>query len=216
MAIRNIIFDFDGTLADTAKGIIATEREVLRTLGLPQQTDAQICSAIGLPLAQSLSRGALIPDGLLDEAVVLYRKFFNELAPKHIVIFDGVKDTLEYFRAQGIRLAIATSRSSNSLSMILNTHGIAGFFETMLAADAGIRPKPAPDMVLTLLERMGIDAADTLVVGDTTFDLEMGAGAGCRTAGVTYGNHSREQLLSVSPDWIIDGFDELKDIVSNN
>ena len=143
----------------------------------------------------------------------MYRELFFDYAPRHIVLFDGVKETLAACAQRGIRMAIATSRSSNSLDVILATHGIDGYFPWRVTADCGIKAKPAPDMVLHLLEEMRIEAGETLVVGDTTFDLEMGQGAGCRTAGVSYGNHSRELLATVRPDWIIDRFAALLPIL---
>ena len=211
--IRNIIFDFDGTLADTARGIVATEREVLRRLGLPQTSEAQMCSTIGLPLGESLRLACNLPDALVDKAVRMYRDLFFDYAPQHIVIFEGVKETLAALKDRGIRMAIATSRGRDSLEKILEVHGMDAWFEADLTADDGIRPKPNPDMVLELMARMGLRADETLVVGDTTFDLEMGKAALCRTVGVSYGNHSREQLATASPDWIIDRFDGLREIV---
>ena len=211
--IKNLIFDFDGTLADTQEGILATEREMLRRMGLTEPAREHMCSAIGLPLPESLRRGCDIPTERVDEAVRLYRELFFDLAPRHIAIFDGVKETLAAFARQGIRMAIATSRSSNTLEAILAAHGMADYFPCRVTADCSIKPKPAPDMVLHLLHEMGIRADETLVVGDTTFDLEMGKGAGCLTAGVTFGNHSREMLATVRPDWIIDRFDALRRIV---
>ena len=211
--IRNLIFDFDGTLADTQEGILATEREMLRRMKLPEPPREQMCNAIGLPLPESLRRGCDIPAEQVDEAVLLYRALFFDYAPQHIIIFDGVKETLADFAGRGLRMAIATSRSSNSLDKILETHGMDGYFPHRVTADCGIKAKPAPDMVLHLLETMAIKPEETLVVGDTTFDLEMGKSAGCLTAGVSYGNHSCEQLATVSPDWIVDRFDGLKAIV---
>ena len=211
--IRNIIFDFDGTLADTARGIVATEREVLRRLGLPQTSEAQMCSTIGLPLGESLRLACNLPDALVDKAVRMYRDLFFDYAPQHIVIFEGVKETLAALKDRGIRMAIATSRGRDSLEKILEVHGMDAWFEADLTADDGIRPKPNPDMVLELMARMGLRADETLVVGDTTFDLEMGKAALCCTVGVSYGNHSREQLATASPDWIIDRFDGLREIV---
>lgn len=211
--IRNIIFDFDGTLADTARGIVATEREVLRRLGLPQTSEAQMCSTIGLPLGESLRLACNLPDALVDKAVRMYRDLFFDYAPQHIVIFEGVKETLAALKERGIRMAIATSRGRDSLEKILEVHGMDAWFEADLTADDGIRPKPNPDMVLELMARMGLRAEETLVVGDTTFDLEMGKAALCRTVGVSYGNHSRERLATASPDWIIDRFDGLREIV---
>jgi phosphoglycolate phosphatase len=207
--IKNILFDFDGTLADTQEGILATEREMLRRMGFTEPAREQMCSAIGLPLPESLRIGCDIPDERVDEAVKLYRDLFFDYAPQHIVIFEGVKETLAAFAKRGIRMAIATSRSSNSLTAILETHQLADYFPERVTADCGIKAKPAPDMVLYLLDKMAIKAEETLVVGDTTFDLLMGKGAGCLTAGVSYGNHSREMLATARPDWIVDRFPDL-------
>ena len=213
---KAVLFDFDGTLADTAGGIVATEREVLRRLGLPLTSEEQMRGTIGLPLRESVRLGGNVPEELADEAADLYRELFFEYAPKHIKIFDGVAETLSKLAADGLQLAIATSRGSRSLKVILETYAMDGCFCDMVTADDGIAPKPLPDMVLTLLGRMGVRAEDTIVVGDTTFDLDMGSSAGCRTIGVSYGNHSREQLQTSSPDWVVDRFAEIADIIGQD
>lgn len=110
----------------------------------------------------------------------------------------------------GIRLAIATSRGANSLGVILRNYGIYDIFDEMATSSDNYEPKPSPEMVLKLIERLGATAAGTLVVGDTTFDLLMGKRAGCRTCGVSYGNHDRTILASASPDFIVDSFPEIK------
>jgi len=211
--ITTAIFDFDGTLADTAKGIIATTRETLKVMGLPQTTDEQICAAIGLPLAKCLQLGGSIPEERVDEAVATYRSLFFEIAPSHIVIFDSVIQTLEAMKARGIKMAIATSRSSNSLDKILEVHNLSQYFPIRITADMGISPKPAPDMVLECLSRLGSRAYEAIVIGDTTFDIEMGNGAGCITCGVTWGNHDRKTLLTSNPSHIIDTLPELLNII---
>lgn len=202
MDIRCIIFDFDGTLADTAAGIVATQQEMLRRLGLPESSPEQMRAAIGLPLKECLRVGANVPDSMLESAAKLYREIFFDCASEFIEIFDGVRPTLEWLSDKGIEMAIATSRGRNSLGRILEAHGLTEFFKDWVTADDCIKPKPAPDLVLALLERMGRSSAETLVVGDTTFDIQMGKGAGCRTLGVSYGNHSPEMLATATPDWI--------------
>jgi HAD superfamily hydrolase (TIGR01509 family) len=123
---------------------------------------------------------------------------------------------LEQLAGCGIRMAIVTSRDRLSLDLILQNNGIDNYFETVVTVDDHLTPKPAPDMVLALLERMKIRAGETLVVGDTTFDIEMGNRAGCRTCAVTWGNHSHEVLASVCPDMIIDELDSLyHELVTN-
>ena len=208
--IQNIIFDFDGTLADTTEGIVRTTNRALRELGLPERSSAEIRRGIGLPLKGSLKVGAEIPDELLDEAVLAYRRVFDEEAPSVIVLYPGIKEALAAFAERGLRMAIATSRSSRSLVMLLSMLGIDSYFEDLATVEVAAHPKPAPDTVLYLLDRMNIKPEETLVVGDTTFDLEMGQRAGCRVCGVSWGNQSAGQLATCTPDGIAADADELK------
>ena len=211
--IRNILFDFDGTLADTSEGIVRCTLATLEEMGLPASTPARIRATIGLPLGQCFLHGTDTPPERVDEACLTYRRLFNEIAIPCTTLFDGVAETLAALHAKGLRLAICTSRSSASLHKLLEVHGIGAFFSAHTCNDdvlhLGAKPKPAPDLALMLLERLGARAGESLVVGDTVFDLEMGRSAGCRTCGVTYGNQDRTQLLTAAPDALIDRFTQL-------
>lgn len=110
-----VIFDFDGTLADTSEGIVKTVQTTLAAMGLPQQPVAQIKSTIGLPLSETIRLGGCVPEGRVEEGVKIYRETFFSVATGHIKLFPGVKETLLEMHSAGIRLAIATSRGSNSL-----------------------------------------------------------------------------------------------------
>ena len=208
-----LIFDFDGTLADTSEGILHTEEAMLRQMGLPMGEPAQMRQGIGLPLRDSIRVGCRIEESRLDEAVTTYRSLFNEVALQYIVAFPGVKETLEYLSEKGYIMGIATSRSRNSLVYLLDKMEIAPFFQELCSVDCTERHKPEPDQTLYLLEKFGVSGDDTLVIGDTIYDLMMARGAGCHTCGVSYGNHTKEQLASVYPDYILDSFDQLKNIL---
>lgn len=208
-----IIFDFDGTIADTAAGIIATTQEAFRQLGFPEITEEQIRPTIGLVLEQSLQRAA----GLTPEQTVMAARKYREIFPQYgaaaSTLFPGVVETLAELSSRGVRMAIATSRGRESLEMIMAPYGIEKYFDDIVTATDGLAPKPAPDLVLTLLARMKQPAENTLVVGDTVFDIQMGAGAGCRTCGVSYGNQTETQLRTASPDYIAGSFAGLLEIV---
>lgn len=207
--IKHIIFDFDGTLADTSEGIVQTVRTTLELMGLPQQPDERIKSTIGLPLSETIRQGGLVPDERVDEGVEIYRSNFFAVATEHIKLFPGVRETLLKLHDRGIILAIATSRGTNSLNVILDNYGIGGLFREMATSSDNYAPKPSPEMVLKLMERLGTNKDEVLVVGDTTFDIMMGKGAGCRTCAVTYGNHDRATLSSSSPTFMVDSFPEI-------
>ena len=213
--IKCVIFDFDGTLADTAEGILRTEHAMLRELGLPEPEggESQMRQGIGLALRDSLRVGCRLPEGILDEAVSTYRRLFDEIAFDYIVPFPGTKDTLQYLYDKGDQLGIATSRSRRTLVYLLDKMDIAQYFTHMTSVESTPNHKPAPDLALILLDKFQISGDQTLVVGDTIYDLQMAKNAGCHTCGVTFGNHSRAQLSAENPDFIVDSFPALKDIL---
>ena len=211
--IRYLLFDFDGTLADTADGIVATASETLRRMGVPDVTPEAIRATIGLPLGAALRIAGNLPEDQEAEAVAIYRTLFAQLELDRIRIYPGVAETLAWLAEKGLTMAIATSRGPNSLENILSRWGIGKYFPVRATSADGFPSKPAPDMVLALLERLHAPAEETLVIGDTTFDIGMGNSAGCRTCAVSYGNHARERLLTASPTWLIDDFTALRQLV---
>ena len=201
--IKYLVFDFDGTLADSTEGILQTTRATFARMGLPMPEDADVRQGIGLPLKGAL-RTAGVPENRLDEGADIYHEVFYEVAPKHIVLFPGVKEALEKLASRGYRMSIATSRSEQSLVMLLGEHGISQYFEVLGSVGCVENPKPAPDIVLWVLGRMGATPDQTLVIGDTVYDIQMGKAARCSTCAVTYGNHGPEQLRAAEPDFLID------------
>ena len=212
MFTKAVIFDFDGTLADTIPGIVLAMQSALRIAGLPVADGDAIRKAIGLPLSETLKVSG-VPEDMGEYVGRIYREQFDLKAIGLISVFEGVTEILSQLRRDGLLLSIASSRHMNSLGKILDAKDLWKYFDAVAPANGDYRPKPAPDMALHLISRMNVKASGTLVVGDTTFDLEMGRSAGCRTCGVTYGNHGREKLLSASPDFIIDDFRELPSVI---
>lgn len=212
--MKLIIFDFDGTLADTTGVILATYRATIKQLGLPARSDEECRATIGLPLKEGFC--ALYPDcseERLDLCVATYRSIFNEI--KQTIkprLFDGVKQTLKTLKEHGFVMSVASSRSHASLVEYCETCGIADMFSLILGADDVCRAKPDPEPVLCTLRKLGAKANDTVVVGDMPVDIAMGKGAGCTTVGVSYGNSSREELMEAGADYVSDRFAELLDL----
>ena len=169
---------------------------------------------IGLPLKDCVQILGNFNDSEALTGAETYWRLFPIYEIGHIGIFSQVPETLALLNEKKVRMAICTSRNKFSLDSILQRHHLQHYFETIITADThALRPKPAPDMALVLMERMGTRANETLVVGDTIFDIEMGRKAHCPTVAVTYGNHSRHQLLASTPNHIIDHFNQLVPIV---
>ena len=206
-----IIFDFDGTLADTRRGILATAQEVLRRMGLPPADETAMAATIGLPLIENFTRGVGMSEEDAQRAVTIDRAIFEAVGVPVIDLFPGVEETLRTLAERGVPMAVASSRGQHSLEMLMQKTGLAQYIplEHLFGVETAARPKPAPDMVYVILGRLGAKPEETLVVGDTTFDLEMGRNAGCYTCGVSYGNQTAEQLATASPNYIIDDLRKL-------
>ncbi len=206
-----IIFDFDGTLGDTLRGILATSQETLRRMGFPPADEAALVATIGLPLRFNFTRGAGLSEEEADQAVILYRAIFDEVTVPLIDGFPGVEETLSTLYERGIPMAVASSRGQRSLEMLMHQLGYDRYIPTerCFGVESVARSKPAPDMVYLILAKLGVKPEETLVVGDTTFDIEMGRNAGCHTCAVTYGNQSADTLAGAYPDYMIDDLRKL-------
>lgn len=209
MKYKNILFDFDGTLANTVRGILITMQETFREMGVASPNEDAMTQTIGLPLRDALQTLGQLDEAQADEAAAIYRRLFPVYEVGNVTVFPGVIETLQELHQRGTRMAIVTSRDLPSLNLIMEPRGLMPYFEERLTGSDHITPKPAPDMVLTLLDRMNLRPEETLVVGDTTYDILMGNRAGCPTVAVTYGNHSRQQLLTASPTHVIDDIKEI-------
>lgn len=211
MNTRLIVFDFDGTLGNTQQIIVTTLHMTIAEMHLPERTDAECISIIGLPLAGCFR--ALYPDAD-EESVTLcadtYRRLFKENMQTFTpVAFPHVVETLHKLKDMGLTLTIASSRWHKSLVELVHNLGIDDCISYLLGADDVELAKPHPEPVLQTLAATGIDAIHTLVVGDMAVDILMGARAGARTCGVTWGNGSRRDLEEAGADHIIDSIEEL-------
>ena len=131
-------------------------------------------------------------------------------------LFPNVRETLERLVAQNVLLAIASSRSSQSLAEMLCELGIARQMACVIGAEDVIYSKPNPEPVLRILELTGVPVSECLVVGDMPVDLQMGKAAETRTCAVSYGNASRQQLENETPDYIVDDIQELLMIINTS
>lgn len=211
--IKTIVLDFDGTLGDTRALIVKTMQQTIEALGLPPRTDVECASMIGLPLRESFM--ALIPmseeSGSLCETT--YRELFDRNnVPGGVPLFPNVARTLRDLHARGLTLTIASSRGRDSLVAFLRDMCLEPYISYIVSASDIERAKPAPDMVLDVLAHVGGTPGETLVVGDTVFDIDMGRSAGALTCGVTYGNGTRESLAGA--DFLIDDFGRLADVIA--
>jgi phosphoglycolate phosphatase len=202
-----VAFDFDGTLADTSGAIVATAQQTFGELGVAPLAPEEIIVRMGLPLVQVFI-AAGVPEAQLAHAVTRYRARFLANASR-VELFPGVLPCLQVLAAAGIPLGIASSRVRATLLPLLERLGIRSFFRDVLGEEDAVQKKPAPELVLVLAQRMQLPATRMLVVGDTTYDIEMGHAAGAHTCAVTYGSHDSVRLRSANPHHLLDSLVEL-------
>jgi phosphoglycolate phosphatase len=212
-AYRLVIFDFDGTIADTRESIVTTVHATLERLGRPSLPTALIEELIGLPLTKTFQAAGL-GDCALDDAVRIYRELYDDAAFPTVRLFPEAAETLAGLRAMGVRLAIASSKGKAAIQKILQRFSIMDLFDAIGAEQDVARKKPAPDLALFVLQKCGIAPPQAIVVGDTVYDMEMGREAGCDTCGARYGYGCG--LESARATYSIDRVADLIDIVSRS
>ena len=215
MAIKLIIFDFDGTLGNTRRNIVTTMQQTMQECGLPVADESTCAATIGLKLSDCFRHiYPTMTAAEADKCASVYRRIFEEVKKKLIPeLFPNVHETLRRLKERGYVLTVASSRSSLSLRGLLDDMNIADSVSYIVGADDVTMPKPNPEPVLKTLHALGYTADETLVVGDMPVDILMGANAGAHTCGVTYGNASRQQLEESGAEFIIDDMAELPDIL---
>ncbi|ACF45913.1 HAD-superfamily hydrolase, subfamily IA, variant 1 [Prosthecochloris aestuarii DSM 271] len=215
MKYRLVVFDFDGTLADSEESIMYAMECVARDFVIAGVDRARVKQGIGLPLQQGLEMALGLDPVKVPAAVELYRQYYNDVAFDKTRLFPGVKKSLERLVRNGVLLAVASSKSTHGLEAMMRFLGLFDFFSFVAGAQDVERPKPAPDMVKLALKVLDVRPQDCLVVGDTVFDIEMGQRASADTCAVTYGHHSVDELRSFNPTFMIDSFAHIVSIADD-
>ena len=193
-----IVFDWDGTLADSTALIAQSIQLACIDVGQPPPDDVAARFVIGLGLADALRTVApALPRERYGELSARYRDHYHA-RESDIPLFDGARELLAELDAAGYKLAVATGKSRRGLDRALSANGLAGAFHATRCADEGF-PKPHPDMLLHLMERLAAHPHETLMIGDTTHDLELAHNAGASGVAVSYGAHASEGLAKLSP-----------------
>jgi phosphoglycolate phosphatase len=196
---RLIVFDWDGTLMDSEARIVACIQHAFVDVGRSPPSRDEARNVIGLGLDEAMAllwpAGSAADRGRLIE---LYRHRFLSGEEAESSLFPGAHEALEWLSEQGYLLAVATGKSRRGLDSAMASTGLEGRFDATRCADETFS-KPHPEMLLQIMDELGVTAADTLMVGDTEYDMEMACNAGARALAVCHGVHERERLLRHRP-----------------
>ncbi len=210
-----VVFDWDGTLMDSTAVIVASLQAACADVDLPVPSDESSQHIIGLGLYDAMAH--VLPGVSTDiypRVVERYGHHFRLREPQ-TPLFAGVEGMLEELRGAGHQLAIATGKSRRGLERALAKTGLASMFHATRCGEESAS-KPAPGMLLDLMEMLGAATDKTVMIGDTTHDLQMAANAGVQSVAVTYGAHPRDQLLALQPLACIDNSEDLRQWLRRN
>jgi phosphoglycolate phosphatase len=214
---RLIVFDCDGTLVDSQQLIVEAARRTLLAHELAPCEAAAVRAVIGLSLELALAQ--LVPDAderTLISLVATYRATWRLLRTQGVLepLFPRTREVLGALDRSGHLLGVATGKSRSGLLEVLDHHGLTALFVSFQTADRH-PSKPHPSMLEEAMRETGSAPAETLMVGDTTFDMEMARAAGARAIGVAWGYHPPELLEAAGAELVLDDFDQLLDCMGD-
>ena len=223
-SVRAVLFDLDGTLADSFQGIGATIDAVLGERGYPACDRTRLRGLIGAPLemifrtvlpavAWQASGETVVEDALVTWCVQRYLAYYSSLGVPRSPAFPGILTLLENCRAAGLRLAVVTTKRTVVARQVLDAIGATSFFAEVLGVDAAEHPKPHPAPALEAMRRLETRPEETVVVGDTPMDVGMAVAAGCRAIGVGWGYQPPEALLAAGAERVVKTAEELGEVL---
>lgn len=207
--ISTLLFDFDGTLLDTNELIIQTFLVVLDE-HYPGRFDRQdALSFIGPSLKQTFMT---IDPAYAEERIEQFRTINRMLHDELVEEYDGVSETLRLLKAQGLKMAIVSTKRSDTIRHGLKLMGISDVFDVIVGLDHVANPKPDPEPLHLALTQLGSSPEEALMIGDNSHDIEGGKNAGVRTAGVAWAAKGEELLASFNPDFMLQHISDLLDM----
>ena len=215
-AMKNILFDFDGTLINTWPGIEATLRASLEALNIPIRDGAITRSLVGMPLARVFEE--LQGDDPSSGEIVTqkYRELFPTVGMSSAQPFAGVLEMLEKLKGRDKEIFLVTARNEVITRQMMDDHSLTGFFTWVRGEREGEMPDGKEHMVAEVLQKYSLAREDCVMVGDRSYDIEAALANSILALGVTYGYGPRDELVNAGADMLVDSIWELERVLMDN
>ncbi len=214
-AYKLFVFDFDGTLADTTECIVASYNHAFALYNLPIPSREDIINLMGIELREAFQRLTenSLEASVYDNLVTAYRAVYPQMIATKTSLYPNVKEIVSQLKEMGVMLVIATSKKTDLAVLNAKALGIDVYFDLIVGADKVVQKKPHPEMLLYILAKLHVDKKDAVMIGDSTFDIDMGNAIGMDTIAVTWGAHTKEMLTASHPTYNSDTFSMLEKFV---
>ncbi len=210
MRINNLIFDLDGTLIDSSEGVVEAVNYSLRQMGEPEQSPQNIKAFIGYSLSQMYPT---FTDAPVKELYSHFQKKAAETVVSSTVLLPGADETLRRLKADGYRLAIASTKIRRHIGGIINKFDWHDLITTFAGGDEVAHVKPDPEIFLLTMSRMSADVSETLVVGDTINDVQAARAVPMTVVAVDSPYGGTDKLLKAQPDYFVKSIDDIVGLI---
>ena len=211
--IDTVIFDFDGTVMDTNNGILNSWQHTFRTLENREEKPETIIKTFGEPLELTMKN--FLPDVPVEESIAIYRSYHYDNFGKLISVFPGMKELIRELKDKNYKLGLVTSRLRKTTMQGLEAYDLLPYFEVIVTADDTTKHKPDPEPLNIALEKLGAAPENSVMVGDTMFDILCARNAGVKSVLVSWSMAVTEEEKNGPdrPDYIIEKAEDLKEIL---
>ncbi|MBI4534170.1 MAG: HAD family hydrolase [Candidatus Melainabacteria bacterium] len=210
------IFDFDGTLVDSAPGIVDVMREIVAEYNVSQEVFGIWQQLIGVPLMKQMEIIFPNRDETYHQKVAnRYRAIYDSRVIEICPPFPGLNAMLHQLQAAEVHITIASSKRRNLIEPVLEHHRISSYFRMLIGSQDVSNHKPHPESVHLITSKLEIPYQHVVVIGDSSYDLEMARNAGVDGIGVTTGIHTREMLAASEPLHIVNKLDDVAPLILN-
>lgn len=216
MSFKYVLFDFDGTIADSSEGVIESIAYAYKAFNKQLPDYETIKCFFGPPLVSSFMKYAGADEKTGEAMTAKYRELYTDNAMYRIKLYDGLEQLLKMLKDDGMKIAIASSKPTMFFDKLLAYLNIKQYFDAVCGARSDEKSTSKTDIILSACEQFGVeDKNEVIMVGDRKYDILGAKGAGVKSIGVLYGYGERDELEKAGADYFAETTDEVYRIVKN-